>query len=74
MDCVKVIALISLLILVVAAWIGFVDVNDKNDIANRFSSWIKRTFKYKCLQRPYILTRIGLIIGFIFGIVAIVLS
>jgi hypothetical protein len=71
---VKVMALLSLLIFVGAAWIGFVDIKDPNVLANRLSAWIKRKFKWSWLQQKYILTRVGLLVGLILGIVSIIIS
>ncbi len=71
---VKIIALISFGILVIATWIGFVDPKDTNDPANRLTLRIRKALKCGWLQRRYILTRIGLIIGFILGVIAILFS
>ena len=68
---VKVIASISFVILVFATWIGFVDLKDTNDPANRITLRIRETFKWRWLEKRFILTKIGLIIGLILGVIAI---
>jgi len=64
----------SLAILVFATWIGFTDLEDTNDAMNRFSGWIKNVFKWRWLHKRFILTKIGLVVGFCLGILSIVLS
>ncbi len=71
---VKFLAISSLVILLFAAYIGFVDKDDRNDSMYKFKDWINNTLKWKWLQKRYILTRITLAIGLILGIWSIVIS
>ncbi len=71
---VKVLSGLSLLAFAVAALIGFTDPKDPDNAFSKLAVIIKKIFKWQRLNKPYSLTRIGLIIGFILGIVSIVLS
>ena len=71
---VKVLSGLSLLAFAVATLMGFTDPEDTNNIFSKLAEIIKRIFKCQRLNKPYVLTRIGLIIGFILGIASIVLS
>ena len=74
----KICAVISLLIFVVAAWIGFVKLDDTNRWENKLKNRLNVIFiKLKwnwAVNNPYILTKIGLIIGFGLGITSIILA
>lgn len=73
--CVKLITGVSLFIFVFAAWIGFTDICDTSDPMNRVNAWVKKhILKWKCFQRRYAVTKMGLIIGFCLGVLSIVLS
>jgi hypothetical protein len=71
---VKVLAGISLSAFTVAALIGFTKPEDTDNCFSKLAVCIKKMLKCQCLNKPYSLTRIGLIIGFIFGIVSIAFS
>ena len=75
----KICAIISLLIFVTAAWIGFVKPDDTSRREYKLKDWLnKRVFnKLKwnwAVDNPYILTRIGLVIGLGLGIASIILA
>ncbi len=70
---VKVLSLLSLLVFTVAAWIGFTDPEDQDNSFSKLAVSIKRIFKCQRLNKRYSLTKMGLMIGLILGIVSIVL-
>lgn len=70
----QLVAGLSLTVFTVASLIGFVDAKDKNDPFNKLKRYVNSTLKWKWLDKPYILTRIGLIIAWLLGVVVIVLS
>jgi hypothetical protein len=59
----KTLAILSLLILAASTWVGFTDLGDPNDHMNKLSGKIRSLLKWKWLQRRFILTRIGLVVG-----------
>lgn len=73
----RICAVVSLLIFVAAAWIGFVDRHDKNRWENKLKDRLNVVFKKLrwnwAVDNPYILTKIGLIVGFGLGIASIIL-
>ena len=70
----KVFAALSLFILVVATWIGFAAYDPKGP-SHKVKGWLNRTVKCPRLQNtPFILTKIGLGAGFVFGIASIIAS
>ena len=73
----KICAVVSLLMFVAAAWIGFVDRHDKNRWENKLKGRLNVIFiALGCnwaVDNPYILTRIGLIVGFGLGMASIIL-
>ena len=71
---VQVIAGLSLLVFTMAALIGFTKPDDETDPFVKLKRCINNTLKWRCLEKPYILTKIGLIIAFILGIIGIILS
>ena len=71
---VKVLACISLFAFTIAALVRFTDANDTDTVFSKIAEFIKKLLKWQRLDKPYSLTRIGLIIGFVFGILSIMLS
>ena len=73
----QVCAIVSLLIFVTAAWIGFVDPHDKNRWENRLKGRLNVIFTKLRWNWPvdntFILAEIGLIVGLGLGIASIIL-
>jgi len=71
---VKSLAGTSVFILVVAAYIGFVDKDDPNDFMYKLKYLINEKFEGNWLRKPHILTKIGLGVGFILALLSIIFS
>jgi hypothetical protein len=72
---VTILSLLSLFIFVFAAWMGFVDISDKNAPENRFKDRLNKLVKWKWfVNKRFVITKIGLIIGLILGTICIFIS
>lgn len=73
----KICAVISLLVFVTATWIGFVELDNPNRWENKLKARLNVMFirlKWNwAVNNRFILTKIGLIIGFGLGILSIIL-
>ena len=74
----KICAIISLSVFVTAAWIGFVELDNPNRWENKLKARLNIIFmKLKwnwAVNNRFILTKIGLVIGFGLGILSILLA
>ncbi len=72
----KIFELTSFLIIVgvVGIIIMLSDPYDPNTRLSKIKSWIDRTFRLKCLQNRYAITRVLLLIGAILGVCSMVLT
>ena len=74
----KICAVISLLVFAAATWIGFVELDNPNRWENKLKARLNIIFtKLKwdwAVNNRFILTKIGLIVGFGLGILSIFLA
>ncbi len=71
---VQVIAGFSLFVFTIATLLGFTIPDDKTDPFVKLKICINNTLKWRWLEKPFILTKMGVIIAFISGIIVIILS